>query len=81
MASLLTLAVYIVLYFIWGAVLSEVTSTTLKQLLLSVMTSTIYAVCLLYFTKLRKSIGENDILEDYKERTYTSLADDCRLMW
>lgn len=81
LASLLTLAAYICLYFIWGALLSDVENEAVKQLLLATMTSTIYALCLLYWSKLRRSIGEKDVLDDYKERSYISFIDDFRLAW
>ena len=78
-ASLLTLAAYLVLYAIWGAILNSVENETLKLVLLALMTTAAFGFFLLYISKIRKKIGEDEILDDYRDgRTY-SFADDLML--
>ena len=43
-ASIITLVAYIVLYAVWGAILSEVENPTLKLFLIALMTTVAFAV-------------------------------------
>ena len=45
------------------------------------MTTAAFGFFLLYISKIRKSIGEEEIFCDYKERKYISLFDDFKLIF
>ena len=79
LASLITLVAYIALFFIWGAILGEVGNATVRLLLIALMTSAAFGFFLLYRTKIKNSVGEDEVMIDYKDRTYTSIIDDCKL--
>ncbi len=80
LASLLTLVAYIALYAIWGAILSEVENPTLKLFLIALMTTVAFGFVLLYIAKIRKGVGEDEVVSDYKDRAYISIADDFKVM-
>ena len=79
LASLITLIVYIALFFVWGAILGEVENAALRLFLTAFMTSAVFGFFLLYRVKIRKSVGENEVMNDYKEKTYISIIDDCKI--
>lgn len=79
LASLITLIAYIALYFIWGAILGEVENVTVRLLLIALMTSVAFGFFLVYRAKIKNSVGETEIMTDYKDRTYTSIIDDFKL--
>ena len=76
LASAATLAAYIGLFIVWGAILSGVENETLKLFLICLMTSAACGFFLLYFLKIKNSDGEKEVLADYKECAYKSFADD-----
>lgn len=78
-ASLITLIAYIALFFIWGAILGEVGNATLRLFLIAFMTSVAFGFFLLYRVKIKNSVGENEVVSDYKEKTYISIIDDCKI--
>ncbi len=78
LASIMTLAAYIALYAIWGAVLSEVENPTLRLFLTALMTAAAFGFCLLYTSKIRGAAGEREVVSDYKDRKYVSPADDLK---
>ena len=80
LASVITLVAYIALYIIWGAILSGLENQTLKLFLIALMTTVAFGFLLLYTSKIKKSVGENEVLSDYKERTYISFIDDFKLI-
>ncbi len=80
LASVVTLVAYIVLSAVWGAILSEVESAKLRLFIISAMTSTAYAFFLLYFSKIRKAVGENEVVADHKDDPYTSLINDLKMI-
>ena len=79
LASLITLIAYIALYFIWGAILGEVKNEIFRLFLIALMTSAAFGFFLLRRTKIKNSVGEDEVMIDYKNRTYTSIIDDCKL--
>ena len=79
LTSLITLVAYIALFFIWGAVLGEVKNATIRLLLIAFMTSAAFGFFLLRRSKIKNSVGEDEVMIDYKDRTYTSIIDDCKL--
>lgn len=79
-ASLLTLVAYIALYTFWGALLREIDNPTISLLLIALMTTVAFGFSLLYFAKIRKSVGEDEVVSDYEERAYGSLVDDLKLI-
>ena len=81
LASVITLVAYVALYAVWGAILSELESKTLQLLLIALMTTVAFGVILLWVSKVRRSTGEDEVMADYKDRTYTSMADDLKLIF
>ena len=79
-ASVFTLITYIALYAVWGAILNEFENSTLRLFLIAVMTTIAFGFILLYISKIRKSVGENEIISDYKDKMYISAVDDFKLI-
>lgn len=80
LASILTLVAYIALHAIWGAILNEFENPMLESFLTALMTTIIYGFLMLYTSKIRKSVGEDEVVSDYKDKKYTSLVDDLKLI-
>lgn len=79
-ASIITLVAYIALYTFWGAILSELENPVLRLFITSLMTTVAFGFSLVYTSKIRKSIGENEVISDYKDRRYISFVDDFKLL-
>ncbi|MBE6608583.1 MAG: hypothetical protein E7633_08510 [Ruminococcaceae bacterium] len=79
-ASVFTLIAYIALYAVWGAILNEFENSTLRLFLIAVMTTIAFGFILLYISKIRKSVGENEIISDYTDKMYISAVDDFKLI-
>ena len=79
-ASIITLVAYIAFYVIWGAILNALDDPTLSLLIISLMTTVAFGFFLLYTSKIRKSVGEDEVVSDYKDRKYISLVDDFKLV-
>ena len=79
-ASIITLVAYIAFYVIWGAILNALDDPTLSLLIISLMTTVTFGFFLLYTSKIRKSVGEDEIVSDYKDKQYISFADDFKLV-
>ena len=79
-ASIITLVAYIAFYVIWGAILNALDDPTLSLLIISLMTTVAFGFFLLYTSKIRKSVGEDEVVSDYKERQYISFVDDFKLV-
>ncbi len=79
-ASIITLVVYLALYAFWGAILSGLENPTLSQIIVVLMTTVAFGFLLLYTSKIRKSVGEDEVVADYKDRSYVSFVDDFKLM-
>ena len=79
-ASIITLVAYIAFYVIWGAILNALDDPTLSLLIISLMTTVAFGFFLLYTSKIRKSVGEDEVVSDYKDRQYISFADDFKLI-
>ena len=80
LASIITLVAYIALYAVWGAILSGLENSTLRMLIIALMTTVAFGFFLLYTSKIRKNIGENEVISDYKDRKNVSFAEDFRLI-
>ena len=80
LASVITLFAYIILYFIWGALLGGFENQILHNFLLSLITTAAFGFFLLYVLKIKKSVGEEEVLSDYKDKKYTSYIDDFKLI-
>lgn len=78
-ASIITLVAYIAFYVIWGAILNALDDPTLSLLIISLMTTVAFGFFLLYTSKIRKSVGEDEVVSDYKDKQYISFADDFKL--
>ena len=79
-ASIITLVAYIAFYVIWGAILNALDDPTLSLLIISLMTTVAFGFFLLYTSKIKKSVGEDEVVSDYKDRQYISLTDDFKLV-
>ena len=79
-ASIITLVAYIAFYVIWGAILNGLDDPTLSLLIISLMTTVAFGFFLLYTSKIRKSVGEDEVVSDYKDKQYISFADDVKLV-
>ena len=79
-ASIITLVAYIAFYVIWGAILNALDDPTLSLLIVSLMTTVAFGFFLLYTSKIRKSVGEDEVVSDYKDKQYISFADDFKLV-
>lgn len=80
LVSIITLVVYIALYAFWGALLGNFKNPILSLLLIALMTTVAFDFILLFVIKIRKSIGENEVIADYKNRAYVSVFDDFKLI-
>ena len=80
LASVLTMVIYIALSAVWGAILNELENVTLQLFLLSLMTTVAYGIALLWVSKIRKSVGEDEVMADYREQSYTTMTNDLRLV-
>lgn len=80
LAAVVTMVVYIALSAVWGAILNELENVTLQLFLLSLMTTVAYGIALLWVSKIRKSVGEDEVMADYREQSYTTMTDDLRLV-
>ena len=79
-ASIITLVAYIAFQVIWGAILNTLDDPTLSLLIVSLMTTVAFGFFLLYTSKIRKSVGEDEVVSDYKDKQYISFADDFKLV-
>lgn len=79
-ASIITLIVYIGLYAIWGAILKGVENATIRLLIIALMSTAAFGFSLLYISKIRKNIGEDEVISDYKNLKYISFVDDFQLI-
>ena len=79
-SSIITLVAYIAFYVIWGAILNALDDPTLSLLIISLMTTVAFGFFLLYTSKIRKSVGEDEVVSDYKDKQYISFADDFKLV-
>lgn len=80
LASVITLVAYIALYAVWGAILGGVENPTLKLFLIALMTTAAFCFVLLYTSKIKNSVGEDEVVSDYKDSAYVSLVDDLKLI-
>lgn len=80
LASVLTLVAYIALYAIWGAILSEVEDPAFRLLLIALMTTVAFGYFLLYTSKIRRLVGEDEVRSDYKDKAYISFVEDLKLI-
>ena len=79
-ASLITLVAYIALNTFWRAILSMVQNESLRLFLIALMTAVAFDFVLLYVSKIRNGDGEGELSSDYEERTYSSFAEDLKLV-
>lgn len=80
LASVITLVAYVALNTFWRAILSTVKNESLKLFLIALMTTVAFGFFLLYVSKIRNAVGENEVLSDNKDNAYTSPIDDFKLV-
>ena len=79
LASLITLIAYIALYAIWGAILNEVSNASIRLFLIALMTSLAFGFFLLWTTKIKGSVGEDEVRSDYRDPKDYSLLGELSL--
>lgn len=79
-SSLITFIFYFVLYLLWVMLAAIVPNSTLRGILVALMTSIGYCICLLYIVKIR---GEKDteVKEDYGDSRYPGVFRDIGIVW
>ena len=80
LASVITLVAYIAIYSIWGAFAGIFKNPSIRLFLIALMTTIVFDFFLIYISKLKKSIGEDEVISDYKYKTYISFVDDFKLV-
>lgn len=80
LASVVTLVSYLALYAIWGALLSGLNVPALRLLIIAWMTTVAFGFFLLCISKIRKGIGEDEVISDYKDGTYSSFTEGLKLI-
>ena len=78
LSSILTLVVYLVLNAIWRAILKEMASQLFALLLFAFLMAAAFGIILVYISKIRSSVGEDEVVSDYQGQEYISLADDLK---
>ena len=74
-SALVTMAVYLILYPAWGAVLSEMENENVRLFIIATVTSIFNAYALTYFNKIRGGLCEKELWNDYSEAEYAFLRD------
>lgn len=81
LSSLMTLVAYIVVTGILrGVILKGIDNPTLTLFIIALVTTAVFGFFLLYTSKIRKSVGESEVISDYKDREYVSFVDDFKLI-
>ena len=80
LSSVLTMIAYIALSAVWRAILNELENEFLQLFLIALMTTVAYGMIFLWCFKIRRSVGEDEVMADYREHPYTTLADDFKLV-
>ena len=78
LASVITLVAYIALYAILGAIMNSIENRTVALSLLALATTLAFGGILIYVAKVRHSVGEDEVIADYTDGPYVSLADDFK---
>ncbi len=81
LSSVLTMVAYIALSAVWGAILNELKNEFMRLFLIALMTTVAYGIVHLWISKIRKSVGEDEVMADYREHPYTTMADDFKLIF
>ena len=80
-SSILSMAVYIILYPIWGAIaFSAEEHPILAQAVPCTVSTLAFVLLLFYWTKIRRSAGEKETIADYRESTYR-FSEDFKMVW
>lgn len=82
LASVLTLVVYIIVFAVFNAGLRLLNpkNSLLILFLIALLTTALFGLVLLYVSKIRKSDSKDEILSDYKDKEWTSFADDFKIL-
>lgn len=78
-ASLLTLILYILLYAIWGAILSSISSADLALIILCVCTEAAFCFVLIWVSYIKSEKGEDVVVKQYKDKSYSGLWNDIKM--
>ena len=76
LAALMSLGVYCLFSILIAALLQEVDSARLRNILLGIVCTLVYAVCFVCFIKVRGGQGADELFDDYDEREYSSMWGD-----
>ena len=81
LSSILALVIYLLLYPFWGGVIETLKEyETLAQTITAGIATVSFSVVLFLLSKIRKGVEENEIIEDYKNRTY-EFRSDCKMVF
>lgn len=81
LAAFVALAVFCLCSIVLAALLSEADSMLIRNLLLAFFSTVTYAISLLCLSKVRQSVGMDEVFDDYAENEYSSLHHDIRVIW
>ncbi len=79
LAALLNMGIYLALNVVLRALANDLDSLFAVQILLATVTTGGFAVCLLFFTYLRRGVGEDKLFADYRDKAYTGMRADLRV--
>ncbi len=74
-AALVTMAIYLILYPVWGAVLSKIENEEVRLFIIAAVTSILNSYVLTYFNKIRGGLFEKELWSDYSEAEYSFSRD------
>lgn len=80
LSSLFTMLLYLFFSSLLTAFLEEMENNTLALCILCILTTVSFGVVLLFVTKIKNSVGDNEIMTDYKDQCYDSWRSDFRIM-
>lgn len=79
-SSLIALVIYFALYLIWALLSAFVTSAALRSVVVAIVTSISFCLCLLYTSKIRPQ-KDREVFEDYSESAYSGILNDVKFVW
>ena len=80
LAALFSLVIFCVFSILIAAVLDSTESVFLRNLILAIIATVVYALSLLYLSKIRDDVGDFEVFEDYPENSDFSLSKDFQFV-
>ncbi len=79
-ASILSWVLILAFNVIIIAAIKEVASPLVRNIIGSILYAASFVISLLYITKIRKGIGEDEFFDDYTDKKYVSIKEDIKLI-